>query len=259
MIREAYFRLNRLPFFSAVILSLVSPITVANAGGWWNHRSVVAVPTGPSVGTVTGAAPYQIYTGPAVASSAPVQAYSYAPAVTYSAPVANYTYGVSMPMTLIPATAPPTQPNSFSASSPQSSGNTQNDDLVRELASRLRSSAAPAAAAASAAPSAASNDDLVRELSSRLRSAAPSAAPQQPTYGAAAPVQQAYTPVLVGYTYAAPAVAASAAPQIQAAAAPQQQQQQSGMSLVPVQLYKQKSFLGHDKLRPVSVYPYGAR
>ncbi|RLT12886.1 MAG: hypothetical protein DWI24_05365 [Planctomycetota bacterium] len=256
MIREAYFRLNRLPFFSAVILSLVSPITCANAGGWWNHRSVVAVPTGPSVGTVTGAAPYQIYTGPAVASSAPVQAYSYAPAVTYSAPVANYTYGVSMPMTLVPATAPSTQTNAFSASSPQSSGNTQNDDLVRELASRLRSSAAPAAAAA---PSAASNDDLVRELSSRLRSAAPSAAPQQPTYGSAAPAQQAYTPVLVGYTYAAPAVAASAAPQIQAAAAPQQQQQQSGMSLVPVQLYKQKSFLGHDKLRPVSVYPYGAR
>jgi hypothetical protein len=94
----------------------------------------------------------------------------------------------------------------------------------------------------------------------------------------AVPVQM--TPVVVGYSYSAPAPAAAvpqasfaSSQQMPAAATTQQayyaqqqviqqpvvQQPAATMSLVPVQLYRQKSFLGHEKLKPVSVYPYGIR
>ena len=259
MIREAYFRLSYLTRPGILMMSLVHPITVVNAGGWWNHRSVVAVPTGPSVGTVTGAAPFQIFTGPAAASAPAVtspQGYSYAaPTAVYSAPVQPYSYGVMMPVGIAPTTAA-SAPNAFAAT-----GNSQNDDLVRELANRLRSAPpnAASAPAQSAAPASSLTDaQLLQEIGRRnLGGPAPVATSPQQAYGYTAPQpqQQAYTPVLVGYSYAAPAPT-SAAPQMQAVPAVAQQ---PGMSLVPVQLYKQKSFLGHEKLRPVSVYPYGVR
>ena len=259
MIREAYFRLSYLTRPGILMMSLVHPITVVNAGGWWNHRSVVAVPTGPSVGTVTGAAPFQIFTGSAVASVPAVtspQGYSYAaPTAVYSAPVQPYSYGVMMPVGIAPTTAA-SAPNAFAAT-----GNSQNDDLVRELANRLRSAppnAASAPAQSAASASSLTDPQLLQEIGRRnLAGPAPVATSPQQAYGYTAPQpqQQAYTPVLVGYSYAAPAPT-SAAPQMQAV---QGVAQQPGMSLVPVQLYKQKSFLGHEKLRPVSVYPYGVR
>lgn len=262
MIREAYFRLRKLAVLGISMMFLVLPVSVANAGGWWNHRSVVAVPTGPSVGTVTGAAPYQIFTGPAVASAPAVtfhQGYSYAPAAVYSAPVQAYSYGLMMPVGMTaPAGAPVT--NAFAANGYTATGNSQNDDLVRELANRLRTtvpSAAAGTAQSAASASTLSDAQLLQELGRRnLAPSAAAATNQQPAYGyAATQPQQAYTPVLVGYSYAVPAPA-HAAPQMQAA---QTVTQQPGMSLVPVQLYKQKSFLGHEKLKPVSVYPYGVR
>ena len=151
------------------------------------------------------------------------------------------------------AAAAPQAGAAFGATAPQQ-GN-PNDDLVRELANRLRSAAPAPAAAAQAAQSPAasaanlSTDELLRELGRRQQAAAylaPSAYSAAPAYSA--PAQ----PVILGYSYAAPA--AAAAPQ--ATVAPQAA---GTMSLVPVQLYKQKSFLGVDKLKPVSVYPYGVR
>lgn len=249
MIRDALFRQMR--FMAVTGLATSLPLSSAMAGGWWNHRSVVAVPTGGPVGTVTGAAPYQIFTAPAAAPVAQSPVYSYA-APAYSAPAYSApatAYGVWVPM----QAAAPQQAPAFGAAAPQQ-GNS-NDDLVRELANRLKSAAPAAAAPAAQSPAASaaaanlSTEELLRELGRRQQAAAYSAAPANsaaPAYSA--PAQ----PVIIGYSYAAPAPAAVP----QATVAPQAA---GTMSLVPVQLYKQKSFLGIDKLKPVSVYPYGVR
>lgn len=255
MIMDALFRRSKT--ISLALAAAILPMASVNAGGWWNHRSVVAVPTGGPVGTVTGAAPYQIFTAPAAApavhmpvAQSPAYSYSYAAptyaAPSYAAPAAAPAYGFWVPMQ---ASAP--QGGAYGAAAPQG-GN--NDDLVRELASRLKAASPAAAAATPTAQSAAgapaanlSTDELLRELGRRQQAAA------APAYGAAPAYAPAYAvpaqPVLLGYSYAAPA----AAPQYA------QPAQAGTMSLVPVQLYKQKNILGHEKLKSVSVYPYGVR
>ena len=233
----------------ASLLCLTVPALSAQAGGWWNHKSVVAVPTGPAVGTVQNAAPYQVFAAPAgysapQAYSAP--AYSYAPA--YSAPVyPQVTYGYSAAPVFTPAAAAPAAAAAYSAPAPNM------NDLGRQLTEALKQvqnaqATAPAAQAAAPSTGQLSQDDInkLREILSR---AAPAAAPAAATPN--------YSPVIIGYSYPQPAAAApqATAPQTPAPQAPAG----NTMQLVPVQLYRQKSFLGWDKLKPVNAYPYGVR
>jgi hypothetical protein len=133
------------------------------------------------------------------------------------------------------------------------------NDLGRQLTEALKQvqnaqAAAPAAQAAAPSTGQLSQDDInkLREILSRATAAAPAAA-------AAAPASATpnYSPVIIGYTYPQPAAAApqATAPQTPAPQAPAG----NTMQLVPVQLYRQKSFLGWDKLKPVNAYPYGVR
>ncbi len=250
--------------FLASMLLLIYPSLTANAAGWWNHRSVVAVPTGPAVGTVQNAAPYQVFAAPAPyaapapqAYSAPAYApsYSYAPAYSAAPVYPQVTYSAAPVYTPAPAAATPA---AFSAPAP----NTY--DLQRALIEGLKqmqNSPAAAAAAATGTPQGSDLSKIQEDLKKLTESvnklasapAAQSAAPLNSAPQAAAPN---YTPVFMGYAYPQAAPAA-AAPQ---AAAPQQPAATgTSMQLVPVQLYRQKSFLGWDKLKPVNAYPYGVR
>lgn len=238
--------------FLASMLLLIYPSLTANAAGWWNHRSVVAVPTGPPVGTVQNAAPYQVFAAPAPyaapapqAYSAPAYApsYSYAPAYSAAPVYPQVTYSAAPVYTPAPAAA--AAPAAFSAPAPNM------NDLGRQLTEALKQvqAAAPAAQAAAPQTNQLTQDDLNKLREILGKAAAPAAAAAQ----AAAPN---YTPVFMGYAYPQTAPAA-AAPQ---AAAPQQPAATgTSMQLVPVQLYRQKSFLGWDKLKPVNAYPYGVR
>ena len=130
------------------------------------------------------------------------------------------------------------------------------NDLGRQLTEALKQvqAAAPATQAAAPQTNQLTQDDIIKMREILGKAAAPgAAAPQAAAPQAAAPN---YTPVFMGYAYPQAAPAA-AVPQ---AAAPQQPAATgTSMQLVPVQLYRQKSFLGWDKLKPVNAYPYGVR
>lgn len=240
--------------FMFLSLGILAPFSPVHAGGWWNHKSVVAMPIGPSVGTVQGAAPYQIFSAPSAAPAV----YS-APSVSfYSAPVANYSPVSYSPVMIYGAVAPQntnaqgvSSQNAFAA--PQANSYA---DLGKQLADSIRQNLA-SANAQSAAPANGLTADEVAKLRDLLQrvSAPQTAAPatQMST------VQPAYVPVVIGFTQPSNAVAQ---PTMQQYAAPQQAvvpATSATMSLVPVQLYRQKNFLGHEKLKPVRVYPYGVR
>lgn len=273
MIMEARFRRGwRTKKAGLFAMLALSPVSTVDAGGWWNHKSIVAVPTGPAVGTVTGAAPYQIFAAPAAApavSYAPAMSYapqvsyapamSYAPAVSYAPAMTNApstpAYGMMIPVPVSGAQ------NAFSAAPPAT------DDLTRKLTEYLKAQA-PAAASSQADDAYYARLGRMFAASMAAQAPAPSVPHAMPAYSLmpqATPV--AMTPVIVGYSYSAPqpqqpAYATATAQQPAQPAVVQQQvvqQPAQTMSLVPVQLYRQKSFLGHEKLKPLTVYPYGVR
>ncbi|MFM1801425.1 MAG: hypothetical protein RJA81_777 [Planctomycetota bacterium] len=229
------------------MMVLFSIQTSANANGWWNHKSVVAIPTGPSVGTVQGAAPYQLFTAPT--SPTPGYSYSNSPPANYGIPAYAPAMIYAMPYGGYGNSAASQQSNAFSAIPQNAYG-----DLGKQIADAIRQSQSQAPTAQSTA-----NNGLTPEEVAKLRELLQKATSQQGfAVGQAPPAPASYVPVFIGYGQ--PTLPQQAIPTQQQAAPPALAPASVGtMSLVPVQLYRQKSFLGHDKLKPVRVYPYGIR
>lgn len=230
--------------FVALSFGALLPFSPVQAGGWWNHKSVVAVPIGQPVGTVQGAAPYQIFTAPAAQQAITyAPAYSYAPAANYAVPQYSSApmYGFTVPAPIQPQFTAPA--NGY-------------QDLGKQIADAIRQGQASAAASSQSAASTSqlSADEIgqLRDLIKR-QSAAPAQSAATPA--AQAPQQAVqYVPVLVGYSQPTTTPQYTVPQQMFTAPAAA-----TTMSLVPVQLYRQKNFLGMEKLKPVNVYPYGVR